>query len=1134
MLLTLVAALLCVSTLQAFELSHYTEQSVLATGKWVKIGVKESGLYKISSSTLQSWGFSDASKVRIHGYGGNRINDVLSTANYIDDLPQVASEAVADGVVFYAVGPDQWDYTYNNAYYYHKEFSPYTSMGYYFVTEVADAAAIEIPSIGTPGVAGITEVKSEVQARIHLEQDLVQATEAGPLLVGEDFKSTPSRQFTIETPGRVAGSDVLMECQMVARLVGSASTMSFTVEEVAEPFVATDRISATSESGYIHASVGVTRHKIKPTGDASFKLGVKISSSANIEKANLDYLSFAYTRRLEIPASGMLNFWSNSRGLKAANAASDLRIWDVTVPANISKVNFENNGGSAEWGVTYSGYRNYVAWTPSASIPAPEYVGKVDNQNLHAPGEAVDMVIFTTPKLAEQAKRIADLHEANDSLKVAIVDANKVYNEFSSGAADVSGLRKYLKMVYDRGNEAGKPLRFALLLGRTTLDHRNILQSTKNLDYTTMPAWVVRGARLSMTDNDGFSTDDFTAMLEDNSGTALGFDKLSVALVRIPMTSAYDGKEIVDKLYHYVYTSKRSHWKNRIMVLADDEDLGVHLRQTESLVSNILATTDQQHLIEKVYLDAYLRSSGQYPEARRDMFTALEEGVTWWFFAGHANNHSWTGEGQLTYKDINSMYLRNLPFLVAATCDFLRWDSETTSGGEIMYKERYGGVIGMISATRPVYISDNGYFAAALGRAMVSRRDGRLLTAGEVYQTTKNNILNGKGDHVSNTNRLRFVFMGDPAMRISAPDNIVEVLTINGKEVTPDAQITIAAMSNAVITGRVVSPDRKLLSDFNGTVTVEIFDALKSITTHANGEEGQEEVFDTQGDKLFIGAATVKNGEFTLTAAMPSMIAENFRPATMMLYAEATNSNAEAIGANRDFYVFGFEEPAAADTEAPVISMMALNHADFRSGDIVNSAPLLIAQVSDNVGLNLSQTGIGQQMTATIDGNKSYNDVALYYTPSDDPNVIGGTINYAFENLTEGVHTLRLRVFDTSGNVAEQTIEFYVDLSQQPQIFDVHTDANPASTEANFYVTHDRPESIVEVRVEVFDMLGRPLWEGASKGMSDMNISAPVTWNLTDSTGRRVPRGIYLYRASIATDSADYKTESRRIAVTAR
>lgn len=48
-----------------------------------------------------------------------------------------------------------------------------------------------------------------------------------------------------------------------------------------------------------------------------------------------------------------------------------------------------------------------------------------------------------------------------------------------------------------------------------------------------------------------------------------------------------------------------------------------------------------------------------------------------------------------------------------------------------------------------------------------------------------------------------------------------------------------------------------------------------------------------------------------------------------------------------------------------------------------------------------------------------------------------------------------------------------------------------------------------------------------------MYLSYPVKWNLTDNAGRRVPRGIYLYRASINADGQQSETVTHRIAVTA-
>ncbi len=1113
----------------AFPTDFYASNSALSTGKWVKIGVEKSGLYMIPVATLRSWGFNDPAKVRIHGYGGRRIGNVMTQDRYIDDLPAVASEATDAGVVFYAAGPDRWVQSKDGSTRFYGELSPYTLMGYYFVTE-ADTDAPKVPLAGVPSAGNPHKV---AYGRIHHEMELMQATQAGPLFVGEDFRGVRSQTFKFFTPGLVLTDSVWMECQFVHRHVGADAYLRFSVDGTALKAVAADKVVATDNSHYRHASYTTCNHLFMPSKKDGFELTIKYEPSRTVNQANLDYLSFNYLRELEMPDAGMMEFWSSRSQLSLGDAAGTARVWDVSDPLNVEQMETGRaEGGRSQWSVSRGGMRNYVAWRPGAELPQPVFVENVANQDLHGYSEPVEMVIFATGEYNRHAERIAELHRRDDSLKVVVVDPVKVYNEFSSGAPDVSGLRKYLKMLYDRGAESGTPLRYAMLMGRPTLDQRAI-SSDSRTPFSALPWWVVETAGASMHDNDGYGTDDFIAMLADGSGGNLGFDDLLVAVGRMPLTSQAEGNELVDKLCQYMEKSKKTGWKNHVLVLADNEDNGVHLRQADAMVNNMLASDGQQHVFSKIYIESYVKQNGTYPEARKEMFRELDAGVVWWCFAGHASNHAWTGDGMLTYTDINNMYLRNVPFVLAATCDFLRWDNTEMSGAEIMYKERNGGAIGIISATRPVYISNNAYFLEAFGRNALSRgNDGQRNTAGEIYRLTKNDILNGSGQHVSDSNRLRFVFMGDPAMKLVTPSNIVELTAINGQAVDIDDQITIPALSNVELTGRVVSPDGSQMTDFDGVVSVDLYDAVQSrVSSPTDGST--PEAFDVQGDKLYAGSAKVKGGEFTLKVAMPSLVADNFRPALASMYAYATNSEAEAVGVNREFYVYGFEEPAMPDTVPPEIRSLCLNHAGFKSGDAVNASPMVIAEVADNVGVNLSMSGVGQQITVIVDDTRFFSDVASFYTPASDGSS-SGVINYPLENLTEGAHSLKLRVFDTSGNATSQTIEFFVDDSCPPKIFDVYTDTNPASEYANFYIKHDRPDNIVEVGITVYDLLGHPIWTSTGRGMSDMDISSPVTWNLCDMAGHRVNRGIYLYRASITTDNAHYETASRRIAVTGR
>ena len=98
----------------------------------------------------------------------------------------------------------------------------------------------------------------------------------------------------------------------------------------------------------------------------------------------------------------------------------------------------------------------------------------------------------------------------------------------------------------------------------------------------------------------------------------------------------------------------------------------------------------------------------------------------------------------------------------------------------------------------------------------------------------------------------------------------------------------------------------------------------------------------------------------------------------------------------------------------------------------------------------------------------------------------------------------------------------------------MYCDANPASTSANFYLKHNRPDATVTVGIDIYNLLGQLVWTATQTGRSDSGTSFPVTWNLTDMNGNRVQRGIYIYRARISTDGIQEATKAKKIAVTAQ
>ncbi len=1103
--------------LSAFPVDTYAQSSALKQGHWVKVSVTNSGIYRISTADLRSWGFADPSKVRVYGYGGGRISDVLSRVNYIDDLPLVQSVNTSAGVVFYAVGVESW--TQAGSYRFVHSLNPFTQVGFYYLSD-SDLSPRSIPESNGSASAGATGYATSFYDRLYHETDLVSLSLTGHYLLGEDFKYTPSQTFTFNLTDRdtSVSPQVWMQVGFAAKTYGSSSHLTFTANGTKLWTAAADDIKSTSTSSYVFGSETSTRKEFEVTGD-KLQLGITHSSSATIHEARLDYISINYPRQLKL-RNGYLQFWLNQSSFALSSATSSTHVWDVTDPLNITALSASSD---SKYTNDFTGQRSYVAWDENATLPSPKFVANVANQDLHAM-ETPDMVIFTFPDWLSQAQRLAQFHIDRDSMKVAVVNINDVYNEFSSGSPDPGAFRRLLKMLYDRGNASpySHKLKYAILMGRSIFDNRRLTSNAALVTYPTIPSWQ---SNSGLDENDSYTTDDFFGFLADGSGSSAGASQLEIAVGRMPVRSLEDARNAVDKIVQYYDAMPTGSWKNRVMLIADDEDRGQHMTQTERLYYAILDTpTGSELVVDKIYTDAYDKVSNGYPAARADMFRLLDEGVWWWNYVGHANMSGWTHEQFLVSNDFNSMYYRRYPILYAATCDFLRWDQANISGAEIMWHTQGGGVIAAISATRPVYISDNGLLTAQMG-AQIARRDsdGQYQRLGDLYRNAKNGLKN-------NSNKLRYVFMGDPAMRMTIPSNRIRITSINGSTVDPADPPTIMARQEVTIEGEVIDPNGHLMPNFSGILSTVLYDAEHSTTSHGWGD-GNEVTFEQQGTRLYAGNDSITAGKFKIKFAMPSEIANNYRPAALNLYA-CNNDGQEAASCMRDLYVYGTDQNAATDTIPPVIESFYLNHNTFANGQVVNESPMVLATISDNRGLNLSQAGIGHQMTLYLDETTTITNVSQHYTPNADGSV-GGTIAYPLENLVEGAHTLKLRIWDTSYNLAEQTIEFFVKKGLSPVIYDIYSDANPASVEANFYLTHDRPDAQVTVTVTVYNLLGAEVWSSTTSGRSDMFTSTPVKWDLTSNSGNRVNRGIYLYKASITTDGEQHTTATRKIAVTA-
>ena len=1113
------ALALAASGLHALPTERYAQASALASGQWRKVSVDATGVCFVSAAQLKAWGIASPQQAVVAGYGAQRISDVLNADNYTDDLPEVQCERTPEGIWFYAVGPREHTFDPETGAV-RTAFNPYTSKGYYFISQGTPQA--DIPAEGR-AMAGQNPATTYTAVAWH-EVDKTNYGSSGRSFFGEDFRFSRVRQFDIPLPGFAGGNvDV---CATVAAAGSAPGEWCFAQGGYTVPGSDT-RVAAATSSDY---AVGAEINASMPAEPGKLTFSIAYTGGGNVSAANLDAIDVNYTRSIALDG-GTAAFHTANTAVSLAGAGADTRVWDVTDPLRVKAMNTLPSGGAVTWVNDYTGLRRYEAWTPGAPTVALTDEGRVDNQNLHALATP-DMVIITVPGLEKQAQRIADLHARIDSMTVAVVSQNLVFNEFASGAKDPGAYRRFLKMLYDRGASTQRTLKYALFLGRPTFDPREITNMAAVAAVPLMPSWQ---SPESLGENASYTTDDFFAFLEDNSGLRPGADTYSIAVGRIPAKSEAEAAAYIDKLEAYCSDNSLGEWRNRVILTADDGDHGVHLSQTEELMQAMKSGWGGDRMVyDKVYLDASPLVGGVCVKGRDDLHRLLNSGASWWTYTGHANKYYISAQGIMTLNDLNSLSNKRWPVFFGATCYFMQWDGPEQSGAEKMFFRRNGGTIANITATRPVFISENSMLSRVLGREAFATDDsGQQLPVGEILRRAKNQLTSASGTY--NGNKLKYALMGDPALRPATGNLRIEITSINNAatDTTAAEDIVLPGHSTAIVSGRVVDADGRLADSFNGPLALTLYDAERSVTTigrDIDGTTGRESVYDEHGDRLAAARDSVAGGQFTAKVTVPSELADNFRPALLSVNASGTGSTAS--GAFSGFYVYGSDENAAADTIAPVIESMYLNRPDFANGDKVSTSPRLTATVTDNTGINLSTAGIGRAMSLRLDGVTSLENVADYFTPSHG-GIPGGTLSYPLGELSEGRHNLTYKVFDIDGNYAEATVDFLVDSSLDPEIYDVYTDANPAVIEANFYVSHNRPDEIITVNLAVYNLNGMLVWSHSSTDRSDMFTSAPVKWDLRDLAGRRVSRGIYIYRAEIRTDSGSTLSPGKKIAVAA-
>ena len=1085
------------------SVTNYAHQSVLASGEWYKLGLKETGIYKLTYNDLKSLGLDvqhlDPRDIRIYHNGGGVLPEMNSEPRH-DDLVElpifVSGESdgsfdANDYVLFYGRGPVVWEYDAVKQYYAHTP-NPYEDYSYAFLT-VSLGRGQRISEETPSSVAAVQTVTNFLDYALHNAEEY-NLNRWGRTYYGDKISGNASKDFNFS----FSNADYSRQASLVADLAGrNFSPANFKVY-VNDQLKATYSISSTTSTDQKYAvAVGGTMPFFMDSDVVKVTLKHSTNNTNTTSDGYVNYLSLNVWRNLVFSGSQMLFRNPEVQSGKTyeyqlSGASQQVQVWDVSNPVAPQVVKGQLNASTLSFKLQGNPSNEFVAFNGQSYYSVVDF-GKVANQNLHAIRD-VDFVILTHPNFMAQAERLRNFHAVHDpDLNVLVTTPELIYNEFGCGAKDISAIRDFCRMLY-LDSSSGREIKYLLLMGDASFDQKN---RSGLVDF--VPAYETAA---SINGLDTFVTDDYFGFFDENEGN-INASLADIGIGRFPIQTSEQASQLIDKIEQYVAKSESTMqpWRN-VLTFVTDDDAGF-VRDAEKMIDSLQMSFGVTDLvIDKIYLDAYNQEStpnGELaPEVNAAINNRMEKGTLVMNYIGHGGEVQLSEERILQRKDVDSWHNGPMyPMMITGTCEFSRYDDNTrTSLGEYSFLNPYGGMIAMFTTSRATFGDHNFDFILGIYHTLFGLNGGENQRIGDVYRRAKTS---------GYVKEKRYVLFGDPALHINYPKWSVETVSM------PD---TIKALQPVEIKGVVKDLNGRVASDFNGVVYVTVFDKESRLATKGTSASVIE--FGLYNSVVFNGKTEVVNGEFCIGFTVPRDISYRFGTGMVSYY--ATNYDVDAKGSYKNFTIGGFYDDAEEDNEPPAVRLF-VDDTLFVDGGITGENPLLLAFVEDESGINTTGAGIGHDIVATLSGpSKAAYTLNDYFT-SDLGNPGKGQISFKMLGLADGEYELTLKVWDVFNNSNTATIHFVVTNSVAMRIENPANLPNPVTDGTRFVFDHNQIGNNIDVKIYIYDIMGR-LVEVLSEQVAGTSArTSPIYWN-----PGQLRNGVYVYRIVATSDKGETAT----------
>lgn len=1122
----------------------FATHSKLSSGTWFRVPISKDGVYRLNRSYFESLGVDvdaiNPNSINLYGNDDGMLPYQNSEPRY-DDLQQKAVQFVggddgsfdpSDYILFYAKGPHSWRYDSQNEEFKHEKHI-YMDVAYVFI-----GIGVDPPlrvSMAGPILSDVEYAVSSFDDHRFHEVDLKNIIKSGRMMVGEEFGlsgelSFSGSNFNFEDINTQEAVKIRM--RGVTRTIGNSvySQISYSAQGHSESM----SIQGTSPSSYTVSRAKEALLEFLPTS-SNLSVSASFSPGGNDSDGYIDYISLNVRRHLRRAST---QFTFRDRNSYVTPATAEFRIedmdesqmvWDVTDPVRPEVLDIALNGTDASFKVNTGNSKEFVLFN-SGNALSPGSAVPVANQDLHALPQQ-DMVIVTATPFRSTAEKVAEIHRA-EGLDVLVVEPQLIYNEFSCGMQDITGIKMFMKMFYDRaGNDSEKMPDYLLLIGDGNYDNTNIDPASS----IYLPTYQSAESQ-SLTQS--FVSDDYFGLLDDTEGELGGTVDLGIG--RFPVRTVDEAEGIYRKIIRYISdhtgvvngvcqtdgSSAFGEWRNKVLLIGDDEDNNIHMSQANAL-GNILEDIDEDYIVNKVFLDAYLQEStpggARYPQAADEVRREIESGVFLASYTGHGGEVGWAAERVLDVPTIQSFSNQNaMPLLLTATCEFSRFDDPgRTSAGEFILLNPDGGVIALLTTTRLVYANPN-FILSQNFFDVVMRKDDDTYTCGSAGGSFEMDLPNGlrtgdiirisKNCTVGNAvNKANFSLLGDPALRLTYPE--LDIVTDSIEDATGNNINEIKALQRVTVYGH-VERNLERVTDFNGELEPSVYDKTSNVQTLSNDGEASYN-FSMRKNIIYKGRSTIDSGMFKFEFVVPKDI--SYQQGTGKIHFYGRSDKTDAQGSKGGFIVGGTDDTAETDEEGPEVQVF-LDSESFVDGGLTNENPTLIAKVFDQNGVNTVGNGIGHDITAVLDGNTADPIVLNEYYEADLDSYQSGSVRYELRGLSEGEHTLQFKVWDIYNNSSVKELKFNVEKIEDLALDHVLNYPNPFTTNTEFMFEHNQNCSFLDVQVQIFTVSGKLVKTIHRTVDTHLGLDDEITWDGRDDYGDRLGRGVYVYKLKVSND----------------